>query len=140
MGAWIETRLGDVSVMYSISRTLYGCVDWNSKVYQYTQSKTSRTLYGCVDWNTPLLQTFCLTEVAPYMGAWIETSAAILLTSSISVAPYMGAWIETYRFRFTELPVRRTLYGCVDWNGQVGILQHLRSRRTLYGCVDWNQK
>ena len=33
--------------------------------------------------------------VAPYGGAWIETAAYSLRSSSRLVAPYGGAWIET---------------------------------------------
>ena len=36
-----------------------------------------------------------LQEVAPYVGAWIETSDPILKGSVVKVAPYVGAWIET---------------------------------------------
>ena len=34
-------------------------------------------------------------NVAPYVGAWIETICCILANGSESVAPYVGAWIET---------------------------------------------
>ena len=34
-------------------------------------------------------------EVAPYVGAWIETLPEHLPTADMSVAPYVGAWIET---------------------------------------------
>ena len=34
-------------------------------------------------------------RVAPYVGAWIETSASSVPLNSFSVAPYVGAWIET---------------------------------------------
>ena len=33
--------------------------------------------------------------VAPYMGAWIETSYLPYFAKNYQVAPYMGAWIET---------------------------------------------
>ena len=33
--------------------------------------------------------------VAPFMGAWIETSGPNKTGKSKSVAPFMGAWIET---------------------------------------------
>ena len=33
--------------------------------------------------------------VAPYVGAWIETSSQQTLILSALVAPYVGAWIET---------------------------------------------
>ena len=34
-------------------------------------------------------------HVAPYAGAWIETSNDRLKPSAAIVAPYAGAWIET---------------------------------------------
>ena len=33
--------------------------------------------------------------VAPYVGAWIETTKAPTFRLSAGVAPYVGAWIET---------------------------------------------
>ena len=35
------------------------------------------------------------TAVAPYVGAWIETSLYSRILSQSIVAPYVGAWIET---------------------------------------------
>ena len=35
------------------------------------------------------------TEVAPYVGAWIETVQEIGNNIPGAVAPYVGAWIET---------------------------------------------
>jgi len=35
--------------------------------------------------------------VAPYAGAWIETSIAMIRLRTVEVAPYAGAWIETFR-------------------------------------------
>ena len=37
-----------------------------------------------------------VSQVAPYMGAWIETYRTPYHARSNSVAPYMGAWIETW--------------------------------------------
>ena len=34
-------------------------------------------------------------EVAPYVGAWIETVLQAAENFSCPVAPYVGAWIET---------------------------------------------
>ena len=34
-------------------------------------------------------------DVAPYVGAWIETMMKNLILLSVIVAPYVGAWIET---------------------------------------------
>ena len=35
-------------------------------------------------------------QVAPYVGAWIETTKFSKKTCAASVAPYVGAWIETH--------------------------------------------
>ena len=40
------------------------------------------------------IKLFSLT-VAPYTGAWIETSLIGALWPNAAVAPYTGAWIET---------------------------------------------
>ena len=34
-------------------------------------------------------------QVAPYVGAWIETSFHASYLHDSHVAPYVGAWIET---------------------------------------------
>ena len=34
-------------------------------------------------------------EVAPYVGAWIETLLQRYARIPVGVAPYVGAWIET---------------------------------------------
>ena len=34
-------------------------------------------------------------QVAPYVGAWIETNIGSNAPLSLPVAPYVGAWIET---------------------------------------------
>ena len=36
-----------------------------------------------------------LVFVAPYVGAWIETSSKASPWTIYEVAPYVGAWIET---------------------------------------------
>ena len=36
-----------------------------------------------------------LSIVAPYVGAWIETTLSTATLSALWVAPYVGAWIET---------------------------------------------
>ena len=37
-------------------------------------------------------------QVAPYVGAWIETFTNQYLAPAQNVAPYVGAWIETCRW------------------------------------------
>ena len=51
-------------------------------------------------------------KVAPYAGAWIETSGRSRVLFGRSVAPYAGAWIETRRpalkdgLKIKSLPTR----------------------------------
>ena len=44
------------------------------------------------------MQSFVISRsyVAPYVGAWIETSKSINMEIKVKVAPYVGAWIETF--------------------------------------------
>ena len=50
------------------------------------------------------------------MGAWIEIiSIEMCVNSDSDVAPFMGAWIEMQESENKTLGLfRRTLYGCVD--------------------------
>ena len=53
--------------------------------------------------------------VAPYVGAWIETNPSRHTFANGRVAPYVGAWIETLNRVFHSLRLfSRTLRGCVD--------------------------
>ena len=52
--------------------------------------------------------------VAPYVGAWIETGIPSILYSINLVAPYVGAWIETRMSLPLDTSTSRTLRGCVD--------------------------
>ena len=76
-------------------------------------------------------------NVAPYVGAWIETYQQTIEEKKTIVAPYVGAWIETFRGaqqterQKTSHPtwVRGLkLFHCV--------ILKLQPRRTLRGCVD----
>ena len=40
-------------------------------------------------------QVESVCDVAPYVGAWIETCIDLSAGGAGSVAPYVGAWIET---------------------------------------------
>ena len=42
--------------------------------------------------------TLANAQVAPRVGAWIETAYWLQLSSANSVAPRVGAWIETPYF------------------------------------------
>ena len=93
MGAWIEILTRYQSNLLRVSRTLYGCVDWNScrvgesvnlirshplwvrglksrKSPCLTNSRLRRTLYGCVDWNVRL--AFCRIVDCPSHPLWVR--------------------------------------------------------------------
>jgi len=54
-------------------------------------------------------------RVAPFTGAWIETSFVLLQLFQRLVAPFTGAWIETVRAKvIARTRVRRPLHGGVD--------------------------
>ncbi len=54
-------------------------------------------------------------SVAPYTGAWIETIASSGIYSGMLVAPYTGAWIETSTPRVgLSQAISRSLHGSVD--------------------------
>ena len=56
-----------------------------------------------------------MRQVAPYMGAWIETDINPLPCYHSYVAPYMGAWIETDdRDASIDQRKGRSLHGGVD--------------------------
>ena len=42
--------------------------------------------------------------VAPYAGAWIETTFAPSGSNRLGVAPYAGAWIETGKECYYQTP------------------------------------
>ena len=95
MGAWIETLRLTYLVLCCRShpswvrglkpdalavprrwhcRTPRGCVDWNFSVFVYFSENHSRTPRGCVDWNLSRGPKYsCEDQVAPLVGAWIET-------------------------------------------------------------------
>jgi len=86
-----------------------------------------RTPYGCVDWNIlPPLFLHLDCSVAPHTGAWIEISLWSSAKAANCVAPHTGAWIEIYYESEVEPTVmRRTPYGCVDWNILPPLFLHL---------------
>ena len=50
------------------------------------------------------------TEVAPYVGAWIETFEGVQYGALSMVAPYVGAWIETSIMGNAQSPARVAPY------------------------------
>ena len=40
-------------------------------------------------------ETHAPVDVAPYVGAWVETASSQRKRWEQAVAPYVGAWVET---------------------------------------------
>ena len=80
MGAWIET-----ASLAAFSLAFLSHPTW---------------VRGLKLWHCPKNQR--LEEVAPYVGAWIETRIIFKLALLVEVAPYVGAWIETSRTHQTK--------------------------------------
>ena len=74
MGAWIETKIERISI-----DSIGSHPSW---VRGLKQSQQLIIRNG--------------REVAPFVGAWIETSSTIRTWCLDLVAPFVGAWIETY--------------------------------------------
>ena len=76
--------------------------------------------------------------VAPYAGAWIETTVTTNGCTVSSVAPYAGAWIETcisttvYSFLFFVAPYA----GAWIETAPVIPTDPVRESRSLRGSVD----
>ena len=100
-------------------------------------------------------------RVTPCVGVWIETSLALIPIALKTVTPCVGVWIETslimsildlwftshpawvcglklYCEGKTNVPIRHTLRGCVDWNRGEREKGIEKGCHTLRGCVDWN--
>ena len=56
-----------------------------------------------------------LIIVTPFVGVWIETSAAQMIAQQMDVTPFVGVWIETFGQCQRNWGLgRHTLRGCVD--------------------------
>ena len=117
VGAWIETSRIQERWLGS-RRTPRGCVDWNQEWTHTTSSLQSRTPRGCVDWNYSVCFGKSVVQVAPLVGAWIETADKEGLRGALG---------------------RRTPRGCVDWNSGMVDDYIEKLSRTPRGCVDWNR-
>ena len=54
-------------------------------------------------------------DVAPHVGAWIETTTRSNFETLSKVAPHVGAWIETQITTVASIKIcSRTPCGCVD--------------------------
>ena len=84
MGAWIETYIGFLKISLDRSHPTW------------VRGLKHNLVFIC----------FVFGEVAPYVGAWIETVVEELKQARAQVAPYVGAWIETRRYGGCQLSQR----------------------------------
>ena len=138
---WVRgLKLTQRSVVQSLvkSRTLRGCVDWNTLCWMEIIISPSRTLRGCVDWNILPMAVLTIWSVAPYVGAWIETVKDDAEAVAQMSHPTWVRGLKLAMERMLHIPSRRTLRGCVDWNLADTACINWGLGRTLRGCVDWN--
>ena len=95
VGAWIETIRHTSSRHLAESHPMWvrGLKRANSGMYQNQAESHPMWVRGL---KLPVGR--CRRQsvrVAPYVGAWIETSTLSRTSMISSVAPYVGAWIET---------------------------------------------
>ena len=84
-----------------------------------------------------LFTTCAVVNVAPYVGAWIETAGKPTKYAKRLVAPYVGAWIETLLSR--RRPLLRWVAPYVGaWieTRHIPVKVAVCYSRTLRGCVD----
>ncbi len=96
MGAWIEICTHDCYPDTLLSRTLHGCVDWNS-----------------------------VTKISRYFVLWSHPSWVRGLKYESDVSWLIAemshpSWVRGLKFQGNNahlpMPLCRTLHGCVDWN------------------------
>ena len=75
-------------------------------------------------------------QVAPYVGAWIETGNGAAKNSRHSVAPYVGAWIETSPLSHSASSHKSHPMWVRGLKLLYITITTLHISRTLCGCVD----
>ena len=139
MGAWIETRSRRLRY-FSLSKLL---PLWEHGLKQVRLGFCFRMQTLLPLWEHGLKPMFPPSvwdrmQVAPFMGAWIETVKWSWIDGDVLVAPFMGAWIETLILNGTPLkksagllPLwEHGLKPCATTN------QELNGRCSLYGSMD----
>ena len=74
--------------------------------------------------------------VAPYVGAWIETLLQVPALFGSRVAPYVGAWIETIANVLNSSKLRSHPMWVRGLKLELRNVAVLVKSRTLCGCVD----
>ena len=94
-GAWIETAVADRGDRDDASRPLRARGSKRENASRYPRCSTSRPLWarGSKPQILPVIEY--MNQVAPPVGAWIETRHGSPRRRPRVVAPPVGAWIET---------------------------------------------
>ena len=97
MGAWIETYCLRLTVMHvGLSHpTWVRGLKQLQEGYGYIHTPVAPYVGAWIE-TSPSEDARSQLPVAPYVGAWIETSVISACSSPSAVAPYVGAWIETF--------------------------------------------
>ena len=104
-----------------------------------TTTRTSRTLRGCVDWNRARWTPTRTMQVAPYVGAWIETSLEQNINKETKSHPTWVRGLKLVRCRLCRPPCLSHPTWVRGLKLKETYLFPLYTCRTLRGCVDWNQ-
>ena len=116
MGAWIETIIGFI---FRACAKVAPCMGaWIETAYSAVIIYWTHVAPCMGAWiETPRLPPICLRQwVAPCMGAWIETVLPYRILLCFMSHPVWVRGLKLHRRRPRRVAVRRTLYGCVDWN------------------------
>ena len=134
VGAWIETtcsRLNPAHLPASLPA-------WERGLKRLKYFLIGAILQSLPAWERGLKQKSCLMRilagnVAPCVGAWIETLILVLFLCIRLVAPCVGAWIETH----SSLPPSSSPESLPAWERGLKPLSNLltSSQCTVAPCV-----
>ena len=136
MGAWIETlEPGTRALCYLSHPTWVRGLKPKLEAVISDAIPVAPYVGAWIETSTPILRRLKV-PVAPYVGAWIETIHTLKNMGGVLVAPYVGAWIET-PWLLNPMHIVRShptwvrglkLLLFYAWRDNI--------RRTLRGCVD----
>ena len=115
MGAWIETKnsLNPLKSLLSHPMWVRG-LKQKSEDYLVIRTEVAPHVGAWIE-TLQLGQMIQNSNVAPHVGTWIETYLRNLAKADKEVAPHVGAWIETHLVEpMTSYSLGRTPCGCVD--------------------------
>ena len=105
-----------------VSRTLRGCVDWNSLVIWCASGRprSHPSRVRGLKYIELGSTSFHIFQSHPSRVRGLKFLIYFQTKSFLLVAPFAGAWIEIFMAFASTVPLAcRTLRGCVDWNKSV---------------------